>query len=145
MQLRIVQGKPPIYDEIVRVIRRPPAGAVFTWGDILYVPKPPRGMVQPIDEWLMEHEHTHSRQQAILGGPEAWWRRYLDDNAFRLQQELAAYRNQYALASRHLSRQARRLLLRQLARDLSSSMYGDIITRAGAVVAIAAYDRPSAA
>jgi hypothetical protein len=136
--VRIVRGRPPIYDEIISTIGRPPAGAIFTWGETIYAPNAPQGMKLEISPALFEHEATHSRQQKIVGGPEQWWRQFLDSPDFRRQQELAAYRNQYAFACRAgLSRQARRQLLRELARDFSSQMYGRIIGRVEALEAIA--------
>jgi hypothetical protein len=135
--LRIVEGRPPNYEEIVERIGRPPAGAVFTWGEKLFVPKPPLGFHQELGPVLMAHEETHSRQQAIVGGPVAWWRRYIDDVDFRRQQETAAYQNQYLFAhATGISRQQRRELLRRLAKDFAGPMYGSIIKRTEAMAAI---------
>lgn len=90
-------------------------------------------MKHQLDAPLIEHETTHSRQQTQMGaGP--WWSRWLDSPEFRLEQEVEAYRAQYRFAcGLGASRQVRRRLLRQLAKDLSGPMYGHIVTLAGAL------------
>lgn len=121
--MKVVYGRPPIYDEIVRVIGRPPVGAVYTWGDTIYAP-----VGAQLDPDLREHEAVHERQQAAMGGPEAWWQRYLESPQFRLEQEIEAYRKQYAFARFvGLGREMRRKLLAKLAKDLSGSMYGHLV------------------
>lgn len=131
--MNIVVGRPPIYDDVVRMIGKPPAAAVFTWGETLYVGNPPPGMKHLLDPALMEHEKTHSRQQAKDGaGP--WWARFLKSPEFRLEQEVEAYRAQYQFVCRHgASRQVRRATLRQLAKDLAGPLYGNIVKFAAAV------------
>lgn len=120
--MKVVTGKPPIYDEIVRLIGRPPAGAIYTWGDTIYA-----AAGAQIGPDLMHHEATHQKQQAAMG-PEAWWRHYLDSPEFRLQQEVEAYREQYAFARyAGLGREMRRKMLFKLAKDLSGTMYGRLV------------------
>lgn len=129
--MKVVAGKPPIYDDIVRAIGRPPAGACFTWGDTLYAPAGVH-----LDPAFMEHEATHSRQQRGMGaGP--WWAKYLESPEFRLEQEVEAYRRQYRFAClAGLSRQLRRAMARKLAGDLSGPMYGRIVSRSAALALI---------
>lgn len=121
--MKVVTGRPPIYDDIVRVVGRPPAGALFTWGDTIFHDPPPPGFRHSLSPDILAHERTHSSQQASMGaGP--WWTRYLESPEFRLEQEVEAYQVQYGLACRMLGRAERRELLRRLAKDLSSAMYG---------------------
>jgi hypothetical protein len=77
----------------------PSPRAVFAYGDVIYSPS----------------------GRAV--GP------YIDDPAFRLEQEVEAYRAQYRVAS---SRSERRYLLLHICRDLSSRMYGNLVTSAEA-------------
>lgn len=93
---------------------------VFCYGDVLY--NPYNG---PIQEHLLVHERTHTKQQG--NDIEGWWNKYLNDSAFRFQQELEAYRNQYEYFASHNDRDTRRWFLKMIATDLSSAMYGNIV------------------
>jgi hypothetical protein len=102
-------------------------GIVFTYGDTIY--NPDHG---DIDQALLVHEATHSLQQKKIG-VEEWWDFYFADDDFRLRQEVEAYQNQYAeicRATKDRNRQARHL--HQLAQDLSSDMYGSIVSHSEA-------------
>ena len=121
---------------------------LWTYGTILYNP----GDIHvPPD--LMAHEQTHSVQQAKYretiapndmaesvierGGPEWWWKRYLRDTEFRLEQELQAYAVQYAFyCERHKDRNDRFRFVLQLARSLSGPLYQLPITLGDARKAI---------
>lgn len=111
--------KPPNYERIRAVFDVRPT-TIFTYGNTIYVPGGGE-----LDYPLRMHERTHVLQQAAFpGGPEMWWNRYLDDPAFRLEQELEAYRNQY----RAMSRSERERNIRRIAGDLSSPLYGNVVT-----------------
>ena len=99
---------------------------VFTYGDTLYNPS---GVTIP--DHLIVHEQTHTKQQA---DPVAWWDRYLEDDAFRLSQELEAYRNQYKFVKGTVNNKniAFSFLL-SVSKDLSSELYGNIISMNDAV------------
>lgn len=95
---------------------------VFTYGDALYAPN--INFTLPQD--LIVHEETHTRQQGE--DPAGWWDRYLVDPAFRLEQEVEAYRNQYRFyCKNHKGRNERFNFLRIIASDLASPMYGNLI------------------
>lgn len=120
---KIVKGFPPNHAEI-KAAFNPPPDTVFAYGDTIYSP----GRVElPAD--LIAHEKTHFVQQAVVG-PDAWWRRYIDDPAFRLEQEIEAYRVQYAYATAvGLARPQRRALLAHICKSLASGMYGRLVTK----------------
>jgi hypothetical protein len=122
MSTKIVKGFPPNIDEL-RARFNPPPGTVFAYGDTIYSPANVN-----LSADLIAHETTHFAQQARSGGPEAWWRRYIDDPQFRLEQELEAYRAQYATLTT-LPRPERRALLAHYCKSLASSMYGGIVTK----------------
>jgi hypothetical protein len=110
-----------------------PAGVVFAYGDTIYVPggEPRVGrLVVPagaeLPHPLVVHEEIHFDQQAAAGGPDAWWGRYLDDDAFRLGQEVEAYRAQLAAVP---GRAERRRLLAAVVKDLAGPMYGRLVTK----------------
>lgn len=94
---------------------------VFTYGDTIFVPS---GNALPPD--LIAHEGVHRRQQGT--DPDGWWQRYFADVPFRLEQEIAAYRRQYAAyAGRERYRLARQQFLARLAASLAGPLYGRMI------------------
>lgn len=125
--MEIVNQFPPNIDAIRR--RFEMSGfptAVFAYGDTLYNPT---GIEIPAD--LMAHEETHQKQQAIYGLQD-WWTRYLQDDAFRLGQEVEAYQAQVKYAQRNYPREHKRWLLNEIVRNLSSKLYGKIVTKSQA-------------
>lgn len=118
-RMKIEYKTPPNYDEILQHFK-PTANAVFVYGDTCYCPDG-----RPLSVDVAEHELVHVRQQG--DDPAAWWQRYFEDAEFRFEQELEAYRTQYAFAKKHLK--DRNELIRyahNLAADLASPMYGSI-------------------
>lgn len=118
--MKIVKDYPPNIEDIRKKFDLKDKSIVFTYGDTLYNPTG-----SDIPENLMKHEETHEKQQGkdIKG----WWSRYLEDNQFRLEQELEAYRNQYKYVEENGNRETKRDFLKHIARDLSSHIYGNII------------------
>ena len=95
---------------------------VFTYGDTLYSPAG-----GDINKPLMAHENTHSRQQEEMGVSE-WWDKYIEDKNFRIEQEVEAYKNQYVEYCKNKKNMAKRVMfLNDLAQDLSSSIYGNVV------------------
>lgn len=119
---RIVRDYPPNYAEI-KARFNPLPNTVFAYGDEIYSPAT---VNLPPD--LIVHEQTHFAQQRAAGGPDAWWRRYIDDPAFRLEQEIEAYRAQYSFCLSY-SRPERRALLAHICKSLASGMYGKLVTK----------------
>lgn len=120
--MRVVHAKPPNFDRLQKEFGITDKGVVFTYGDTLYVPDG-----RPVDDFLMAHEETHSEQQGK--NPEAWYERYFADPYFRANQELAAYQAQYRAFTRvSTNREANMKFATSLARDASSSMYGNCVS-----------------
>jgi len=120
---------PPNYKEIIKhfpVVEKR-RGVIFTYGNTLYAPGAGK-----ISDDLMIHEETHKLQQRKIGKKQ-WWTKYFKDSDFRLSQELEAYRNQYNYIKDHYGRQQRRNMLRIIAGDLSSPIYGSLISKKGAI------------
>lgn len=83
------------------------------------------------------HEVEHVKRQKIYG-KDLWWDRYLTDKDFRLNEELIAYRAEYAFIVRNIrDRNARFAFLYEMARSLSGHTYGNIITGSEAMKEIA--------
>lgn len=120
--MKVISDKPfPLLD---RVKEKFPISdnVVFAYGEDLYA-APEANLT--LD--LMMHEATHAVQQSA--GAEIWWERYLTDDAFRLAQEVQAYRAQYAFyCAGNRDRNVRSRFLTKIARDLSSPLYGSICT-----------------
>ena len=72
---------------------------------------------------LLVHEITHHEQQDHYGLDE-WVTRYLYDDKFRLNMEIDAYRNQLKSIK---DRNFRAKIWMESARNLSSSLYGNIV------------------
>lgn len=120
--LKIRYGEyPPNYGQI-QTHFKPSHSMVFTYGDTCYVPNS-----APLPEHLKVHEAIHAQQQT---DPEAWWAKFCSDPKFQLEQELEAYRAQYHFVESY-TRNKRKLytFLINLALDLSSHNYGNIVSR----------------
>lgn len=95
-------------------------GLVITYGDTVYCK-------YPISEDLKVHEATHIEQQAKMG-VELWWKTYITDVKFRLEQETAAYINQARYIKENFSRHDRRKHFNHMA-DSMVRMYGGMCTK----------------
>ncbi len=119
--MKIVYEYPPNIEKI-RARFKLHKGIIFTYGDTIY--NPDRGF---IDTALEIHEATHTKQQGE--DIDGWWDKYMKDDNFRLSQEIEAYRNQYEKMRKNIKdpyKLEQRLNL--IATDLSSEMYGNIIS-----------------
>lgn len=98
-------------------------GTVFTYGTNIYTK-------YPLDQALYGHECTHVIQQMQYeGGPDKWWEDYINKDDFRLSEEREAYSYQYRIASQHIKdRNELFRYLHGLAKVLSSSMYGNLLS-----------------
>jgi hypothetical protein len=120
----VIYGQyPPNYNQIASTFQiRGKKGVVFTYGDKIYIPSGNK----PAPD-LMAHEEIHVQQQTKMG-PDKWWERYLEDTRFRLDQELEAYRMQYAICKMHYGRTERRSVLKKISRDLAGPIYGNLMS-----------------
>ena len=122
--MKIKSRFPPNIEKIVERFGKLPSNVVFTYGNILYAP-----LLNPraIPKDLMVHEKTHMKQQG--DDPEGWWNQYLNDDVFRLRQELEAYKNQCRFFKQNCKIKSKiPEFLEKIARDFSSEIYGNIIS-----------------
>lgn len=126
--MQIVKDWPPNIEKVATKFDLRGKNPIFCWGDIIYFPGFPGSDTPTLPEHLIVHEKEHSKQQEEAGGPELWWAQYLDDDGFRLSQEVTAYRAQYEFIKAHESRQVRRNMLKFMATDLSGAMYGKLVS-----------------
>lgn len=125
--------RPPIWREVVAKFRIDPDAVFYAWGNTIY--NPGRLKLTPS---LIAHEGVHGLRQLGMG-VEAWWRRYLDDDGFRLNEEIPAHRAEWFRFERDSKmpgvpnpRTQRRWELKQIAKRLSGPMYGGMVTYAEA-------------
>jgi len=116
--MKLVQGKPPIYNKLIEAGLKPNERTVFTFGDTLFIQDLQE---KDIDQFLLAHEKVHQRQQK---NPHDWWNRYISDPKFRFEQELEAYREQYIFFKANMRTKYHKDFLFRIARDLSSPIYG---------------------
>lgn len=115
--MKVLHLFPPNYAAINRAFKVRGKPVIFCFGDTVYNP----GRIKMPDR-LLAHEAVHSRQQGT--DPAGWWDRYIIDSKFRLAQEIPAHCAEYACAPN---------LLDDIARRLSSALYGSLVDFAGAV------------
>jgi hypothetical protein len=121
----IIQSWPPNIDQI-RAVLPVSEKNIFAYGGTIYSPGS-----ATLPAWLVAHESVHFEQQGRF--PARWWKKFLKDEVFRLDQELEAHRVEWA-AFRVLNRDrnTQAIYLSRMARRLSAPMYGGIITAAEA-------------
>jgi len=122
--MKMKHAPPPGFEEMLRVFPfANRAGVMFCFGDTIYNPSKVR-----VPQWIVEHEAIHMKQQLNMG-VEAWWKRYLIDVNFRLDQEVPAHQAEYRCfcEMNPRDRNARRRALRDMAARLSGVLYGRMI------------------
>lgn len=96
---------------------------MFTFHDAIYTLN-----TMPQD-WYV-HECVHFVRQGSgkdLELAKQWWSRYATEPAFRLEEELLAYKEQYQFITRRANKSVAFEHAKSLAQTLSSPMYGNLI------------------
>lgn len=135
--MRVIDGWPPIIDEIRAAFPiADRSDIIFSWGESIYAPGG-----QQVSPAIMIHERVHCiRQISHVGGVTGWWRSYLADPKFRLDEEILAHRAEFRFwatkpnANKPVDgfRSARLYHLTQIAKRLASPLYGLSISMADA-------------
>lgn len=121
--MKILIERPPLWDEIDATFHVAGKPVIFAFGGIIFNPENAK-----VTKELVAHEEIHGRRQ----GPTAelcfaWWRRYMKDQGFRLQEEIPAHQAEYkAYCKRHGS--GRQKALEHIASKLASPLYGNLIS-----------------
>lgn len=101
---------------------------VIAYGDSIYCPK--EGMSRD----LFVHELTHCQRQGDESQAKRWWQKYMEDEDFRLQEELIAYQQQFEFCKKvYKDRNKRAKILWALAKELASPRYGNLIEHSEAM------------
>lgn len=138
MNIKVVTDWPPNI-KAIKAVLPVTENNIFAYGQTIYNPGGGR-----LSRELVAHEQVHFEQQATFikpwwsrNGVESWWRKFLKDPEFRLSQELAAHRVEYAeFCHNNRDRNRRGQYLRMIAQRLAAPMYGGLITAAEAAKAI---------
>lgn len=133
--MRILIERPPLWEEINAKFNVEGQSVIFAWGDTIYNPEGVK-----VSRELHAHEEIHGERQLAYpaassspGEPEdhvvEWWKRYIEDPKFRLEEELPAHRAEYqAFCKRHGDQKSRAKMLTLIAAKLTSPLYGSLIT-----------------
>ena len=133
---KVLHELPPNYKDICKhipAVKKQPA-IVFTYAPNIYSPA---GIDLRAD--LMVHEEVHIQRQS---NPKEWWDRYLTDVTFRLSEELAAYRAQYAYIKANYKSSIAKQVTASIVEDLAGDMYGNMLTKSQAMTLITGYRAP---
>ncbi len=117
--MKQIQALPPNFD-LIRIAVNPPKEARYCYGDTVYNPS---GAEIPED--ILFHESIHEKQQGK--NPEGWWNEWINNKAFRYEQEAIAYGAQMAFIKKHYPVRAQKEALFELSKNLSS-LYGIAIS-----------------
>lgn len=115
--MKLVKDYPPNILEIDAHFHTMGQPILYTYGDTIYNPL---GIHVP--NYLAAHEFTHIMQQR--GEPEAWWRKYIEDEEYRYAEELAAHRTELSILLAEVKdRNTRAKLVMQTAARLTAPLY----------------------
>lgn len=117
--MKIIFGFPPNYAELNARFKIRGKTVFISYADRIYSPM----KVQPPPE-IIAHEKVHGRRQlAIPHGPAMWWKKWVDDPAFRLGEELLGHKAELAFFGNPTNAQ-----IDDVARRLSGPLYGNLIS-----------------
>lgn len=121
--MSILISEPPIYDRLVEKFN------VSMDNGLIIAYYPNIHCRFEIPELKRIHESIHLARQKDMG-VEFWWDLYLSNEQFRLEEELLAYGAEIkAIRELDIDRNNRRFLLNEIYTNLSSSMYGNLLTK----------------
>lgn len=126
--MNILAEKPPNYEDIKKKF---PA---VNWNTIIVTYYPNIYCMNYVDKFKRVHEAVHLVQQEKYG-VEKWWKDYFSNKDFRLSQELEAYGAEVREIKTDffsLNKKERRQAINQIITDISSAIYGHMITRSEA-------------
>jgi hypothetical protein len=121
--MRIVFDHPPNWAQIATAFPHVVGhrSVFYCYGDAVY--NPGRAEIPP---QIIAHEEAHSERQLAIT-PTTWWDRYIEDKAFRFEEELLGHRAEYGWLLANASRQVRRAALKDIAGRLAGPLYGNIV------------------
>lgn len=122
-EIEIIHELPEIYDRLHRTFNVEwDKGIIIAYDGKIYCKlNPPSQKIY--------HEMVHLQEQKELGN-EIWWEMYITNDKFRLDEELKAYRAEVKFIKKAIkNRNDAFEMIRNIAHDLSSEIYGNIISK----------------
>ena len=114
--------RPPVWDKLVKAFGVEWGTICVAYGEDIYC-----GDKANLSTDVIVHESVHLARQEK--DPAQWWENYLRNPEFRFTEELIAYHSQYDYLKDNVKdRNKLAGYLWRLAKDLSSDMYGGIIS-----------------
>ena len=121
---KILEIDPPNIEEIRKVLPDSELPTCYAYGDTIYNPKKVK-----VGPDLLIHELKHLEAQGYtVEGAKEWWKFYLEDKKFRLDEELKGYGAQLKYIKHNYNNKIYKTILFKIADALSSSMYGKLVT-----------------
>ena len=120
--MTIKHEAPPFYSFIHR--KFPNADletTIFTFYPNVYFPG-------DLHDHLVAHEEVHLKQQRSYIGAIIWWLRCAYSTKYQYSQEIPAYQRQYEFALSKYGKNKARMLLSEIAVDLSGPRYNNQVT-----------------
>ena len=137
MKQVIVVEKPPVYEQCIRAFGRENIegkAIIWAWGDRIYNPTD-----IDISRELLAHEAVHGeRQGPNEGSIRTWWLQYLEDAAFRYEEERLAHRAEWHTIRKYSAGKNLTPYFEGIAAKLASPLYGKLISVDGAKLALTA-------
>jgi len=121
--MKEIKKYPPNFKKLEKAFGTLPSTTVFSYGHKIYNPS---GKEMP--DHLIEHEQAHATRQLEIG-VRVWWKKYIEYKDFRLNEEVIAFRVQYQYILANAPRRDRMAFLHKFATSLSSSMYGNMVSK----------------
>lgn len=117
--MKIIVAHPPNIEQIDAAFHvKDKHGVLYAWEDTIYNPS---NVSIPV--WLHQHEEVHGIHQ--FGDVEGWWKKYIEDEEFRYDEELSAHRAElHAQCRLTRDRNKHFQLLMRTANRLVAPMYG---------------------
>lgn len=120
--MKISHNKPPHFWIMKAIFKCDWERTAFAFGDTIY-------SKYELPDHLIVHEKTHLMQQYHSTiGAWIWLALYLVSKRFRYHMELQAYRNQWQFFKQNYSFGVQERFIEKIAGDLSSTLYGNIVS-----------------
>jgi hypothetical protein len=122
-EVKFSKQKPPVYERCEEMFGvKWKKGIIMTYGNTIHCK-------YRLKEPKITHESIHVRQQ-LETGVEEWWDRYFEDEQFRLDQEVEAYKAEIKWIRHNVKgMDLKSRMIEKIVDDISSEIYGSIVTK----------------
>lgn len=134
--MKVIRAYPPNFSQIAAAfpVKGVP-GVIYAYGDRIYAP----GSKGDLPSWILAHEEVHGRQQkdncpfCLEACVKDWWAEYITGYQFRLEQEIPAHRAEWQSYQSDGYDNHGYDYLDRIAARLSGPLYGNLISKEGAI------------